>query len=247
MARYVEIMTARELEIARLVEILSEKSNCFEDPKVILIGGYGLRAFIPFIRSTRDCDFALKKENGWHLDEIKKWLIKEVAIDTFEKKESSGYMRCVRLIRIGGRQAGVSLDFMEGEVTGRVGQDKVRIDESFVANSLKTKVKIADKEIDVRVPRYADFFILKTVSARPSDVRDIATLVWKNGIPEGLTERIREILPYPEVFEEKLKKSVLPLLKDKRFLHSLRGMFMTTEFNEETKERIIERLSKLSI
>jgi hypothetical protein len=106
-------MFTRELEIARLVELLSKKSNCFEDPKLVLIGGYGLRAFIPLSRSTRDCDFALRKENGWHLDEIKKWLAKEASIDALEKKEGSGYMRCVKLIKIGGRQASVSLDFME--------------------------------------------------------------------------------------------------------------------------------------
>lgn len=51
LARYVEIMKRREEEIAKLIEFLSEKSNSFEDPKLILIGGYGLRAFIPFIRS----------------------------------------------------------------------------------------------------------------------------------------------------------------------------------------------------
>ena len=28
--------------------------------------------------------------------------------------------------------------------------------------------------------------ILKLISARPSDIRDIATLVWKNSIPEDL-------------------------------------------------------------
>ena len=97
MARYLEIMNVRELEIARLVEVLSKKSSCFENPKLILIGGYGLRAFIPFVRSTRDCDFALGKENGWNLDEIKKWLVGEGTVDIFEKKESSGYMRCIKL------------------------------------------------------------------------------------------------------------------------------------------------------
>jgi len=245
LARYVEIMFTRELEIARLVELLSKKSNCFEDPKLVLIGGYGLRAFIPLSRSTRDCDFALRKENGWHLDEIKKWLAKEASIDALEKKEGSGYMRCVKLIKIGGRQASVSLDFMEGEVTGRVAQDRVIIDESFVADSLKTKIKIADKEIEVRVPRYSDFFILKTISARPSDVRDIAALVWKKGVPENLIQRISEMLPNPDKLEEKIRKPILPMIRDERFIHSWRGMFMTTKFDEETKERIIEQISTL--
>ncbi|MEM0011172.1 MAG: hypothetical protein QXT84_05720, partial [Candidatus Bathyarchaeia archaeon] len=76
---------------------------------------------------------------------------------------------------------------------------------------------------------------------------DIAALVWKNGLPERLEERVKEIMPYPEVFKEKLRKSILPVIKDKRFLHSWRGTFMTTEFDEEIKEQLIEQLSKLDL
>ncbi|MEM2912880.1 MAG: hypothetical protein QXR06_00905 [Candidatus Bathyarchaeia archaeon] len=81
MAKYVEIVRKREEEIARLMKFLSEKSRGFEDPKLILIGGYGLRAFIPYIRSTRDCDFVLKKKN---LNKIKDWFDGEVSIENFE-------------------------------------------------------------------------------------------------------------------------------------------------------------------
>jgi len=246
LARYVEMVRAREEEVANLIEFLSERSRGFEEPKLILIGGYGLRAFIPFVRSTRDCDFALRKEN-WHLDELKKWLAEEFLIETFEKKDSSGYMRCVKLIKIGRRHVRVSLDFMEGEVTGRAEKDIVRIDERFVLNSWRTKIKVADRGIEVRVPSYTDYFILKVVSSRASDAKDIATLLWKNGLPEGLEERVKEVMPYPEVFREKLRKSILPIIRDKRFLHSWRGTFMTTEFNEEIKEQIIQQLSKLNL
>ncbi|MEM2865231.1 MAG: nucleotidyl transferase AbiEii/AbiGii toxin family protein [Candidatus Bathyarchaeia archaeon] len=246
MARYVEMVRVREEEIAKLIELLSEKSNGFENPKLVLIGGYGLRAFIPFLRSTRDCDFALRKGNGWYLDEIKKWLANDVSIENFEKKDGSGYMRCIKLIKIGRRQARVSLDFMEGEVTGRTEKDVVRVDKRFISDSWKAKIRIADREVEVRVPSYVDYFILKVVSARVSDARDIATLVWKNGLPEGLKERIEEVMPYPEVFREKLRESILPMIRDKRFLHSWRGTFMTTEFNEDVKTQVIQQLTKLS-
>ncbi|MBS7612132.1 nucleotidyl transferase AbiEii/AbiGii toxin family protein [Candidatus Bathyarchaeota archaeon] len=225
MARYVEMVRAREEDIAKLIELLSEKSDGFENPKLILIGGYGLRAFIPFLRSTRDCDFALKKENRWYLDWIKKWLTNEVSIETCEKKDGSGYMRCIKLIKIGRKQVRVSLDFMEGEVTGRAEKDVVRVDERFISDSWKAKIRIGGREVEVRVPSYVDYFILKVVSGRASDARDIATLLWKNGMPKGLKERIREVMPHPEVFEEKLRKSILPIIEDKRFLHSWRGDF----------------------
>ncbi|MEM3407056.1 MAG: nucleotidyl transferase AbiEii/AbiGii toxin family protein [Nitrososphaerota archaeon] len=245
MAKYIEIVRAREEEVAKLIEYLSRKSNGFENPKLILIGGYGLRAFIPFSRSTRDCDFALKKENSWHLDKIKRWLAKEFSIENFEKKDNSGFMKCVKVIKIGRRHAKVSLDFMEGEVTGRTEKDIVRIDERFILDSRKTKIKVAGREVEVKVPSYVDYFILKVVSGRASDARDIVTLIWKNGLPEKLEERAKEIMPYPEVFKEKLRKSILPIIRDKRFLHSWRGTFMITEFSEEIKEQIIGQLSKL--
>lgn len=245
LARYVEMVRAREEEIAKLIGSLSKKSNGFESPKVILTGGYGLRAFIPFQRSTRACDFVLRKEDGWYLDEIKRWLIKDSSVEAFEKKNGSGYMRCIKLIKVGRRSIRASLDFMEGEVTGRAEKDVVKIDKKFVSESWKTGIRVADREIVVRVPRYLDYFMLKVVSARASDARDIATLVWKNGIPEGLKERVNEVMPCPEVYKEKLRRSILPLMKDKRFLHSWRGTFMATEFNGEVKEQIIEQLSKL--
>lgn len=245
MAKYFEAVRVREEGVANLIEFLSGRSNSFDEPKLILIGGYGLRAFIPFERSTRDCDFALRKENGWYLDEIKGWLVEEVSIEAFEKKDSSGYMRCIKHIKIGRRQIRVSLDFMEGAVTGRAEKDIVKIDERFVSDSWKTRIRVADREVEVRVPSYVDYFILKVVSARASDARDIATIVWKNGLPERLEERVNEIMPYPEEFKEKLRKSILPIIKDKRFLHSWRGTFMTTEFSEEIKEQVVQQLAKL--
>lgn len=244
MARYVEVMRMREEEIAKLIEGLYKRSIGFEDPKLILIGGYGLRAFIPFARSTRDCDFVVKKNKGWHLDEIKKWLSGETSIEAFEKRDGSGFMRCIKLEYVGRKRMRVSLDFMEGEVTGREEEEVVRIDEMFVSGSSKTEISIADKEIGVRVPSYLDYFILKAVSARPSDVRDIATLVWINGMPKGIKRRVRQLMPYPDLFSKKIEL-LLPIIEDKRFLHSWRGTFIATDFDEDAKKRVIEELSKL--
>jgi len=241
------MMRTREEEILKLIELISKESNNFENPKLILIGGYGLRAFVPFDRATRDCDFVLKREDGWQIDEIKDWFGREVSVEAFEKRNSSGYLRCIRPVKVGRKQVKVSLDFMEGEVTGRAEKDVVIIDERFVSDSWKSKIKVAHKEIEMRIPSYRDFFILKVVSARASDARDIATLVWKNGVPERLEERVREVMPYPEAFKEKISESILPIIKDKRFLHSWRGLFMAAEFNEETKEQVIEQLSKLLV
>ena len=53
---------------------------------MMVIGGYALRAFIPFSRFTRDCDFAVRKRNGWNIDLLKKILPGGFSIEHEEKR-----------------------------------------------------------------------------------------------------------------------------------------------------------------
>jgi len=245
LAKYIEIMKLREKEIGKLIEYFSNKSDGFENPKLIMIGGYALRAFIPFSRYTRDCDFVLEKLNGWNLDKIKELLPKDLAIEVFEKRDSYGFLRCIKILKVNKRSVRVSFDFMEGEVRGRTEQQTFLIKKEFVEKSKKVGVPIADKEIEIYVPSYMDFMILKFASARPSDVRDIATLVWKNGIPEGLERRARKMLAHPDILKKNLEL-IIKIILDRRFLDSWKGTFVTTEFTEKTKEKALEELKKLS-
>ena len=57
MVKYAELMNLRETEIANLVKLISDQTDGFENPKMVLIGGYALRAFTTFSWYTRDCDF----------------------------------------------------------------------------------------------------------------------------------------------------------------------------------------------
>lgn len=50
MSKAIELMKRREEEILKLIKKISRRTNLFSDPKLILIGGYALRAFIPFTR-----------------------------------------------------------------------------------------------------------------------------------------------------------------------------------------------------
>jgi hypothetical protein len=97
LVKQIEILRRREQEIGKMLELLSKKSSGFTKPKLILIGGYALRAFAPFSRYTRDCDFALRKKNGWTLDQITNWLSKSTAVESFEKRDDYGFLRCVRV------------------------------------------------------------------------------------------------------------------------------------------------------
>ena len=241
LVKHAELMNLREEEISKIIEQLSKQTDGFDKPKMILIGGYALRAFTSFSRYTRDCDFVLKKSDGWNLDKIQKMLSKEMSAETFEKRDSYGFLRCVKLLKA---PAKISIDFMEGEVRGRTDGQVFCITEKFIQKAKKVKITIAKKTFEMYVPDYMDYLILKLMSARPSDIRDIATLIWKNGIPDHLKEEVKKTLAHPEIIEENLKLIILDI-SDKRFLDSWKGTFVTTEFTENIKEEVLKKLKAL--
>jgi hypothetical protein len=237
-------MNLREEEIGRIIEQLSKQTEGFENPKIVMIGGYALRAFTSLSRYTRDCDFVLKKIDGWNLDKIKKLLPKDLSVEAFEKRGDYGFLRCIKLLKVNGRSAKISIDFMEGEVRGRMEEQVFFITEKFLQKTKKVKIPIAKKMIEIYVSDYTDYLILKIMSARPSDIRDIATLIWKDGIPDDLEERAKKVLAHPDILEKNLKL-IINDVSDERFLDSWKGTFVTTEFTEKTKEKVLKELKKL--
>lgn len=93
------------------------------------------------------------------------------------------------------------------------------------------------------VPDYTDYLILKLMSARPSDIRDITALIWKKGIPNDL-KRAKKALAHPEIIAKNLAL-IQKDISDKRFLDSWKGTFVTTEFTEKTREEVLKTLAKL--
>jgi hypothetical protein len=185
------------------------------------------------------------KETGWRIDEISTMLSEVINIETFEKKDTYGFLRMVDFIRSGRDKIKISLDFMEGEVRGRTEKQIVLLDKKFIKESKKTKISIAGKEIEIITPCYQDYLILKVVSGRPSDVRDIAALIWKNGVPKDIALRIEEILPYPKIFFENLNNVVGPTISDKRFVDSWRGTFISTLFNDKIRNEVLYKINEV--
>ena len=109
----------------------------------------------------------------------------------------------------------------------------------------RATIPVAGEEVAVLAPSYVDYFIMKVISARPSDVRDLASLVLERGLPSGLSARIRQILPYPEVFKSKLEGNIIPVVKRRTFIDSWRGIFGTTKYAEDDRRRVIESLETL--
>jgi len=238
----IEMMKKREQEIQRTILHLSEKTKSFTNPELIVIGGYALRAFVSFSRFTRDCDFALKKKNGWNIDELKIILPEDYSIEEEEKRGSYGFLRCVKFVKYDKTRVKVSLDFMEGEIRGRKTNEIILIDELMVKGRRFFSIQIVDQAVTIAVPDYPDYFIMKVVSSRASDIRDIASLIHKNGIPLGLEKRIKQILPNPEIFKSKIKERILPEIRRATFVDSWRGIFGTTKYTEEHKRKVLEQL-----
>ena len=242
LAKPIDIMRKREEMIAELIEIVSKESNVFEEPPITTIGGYALRAFVPFSRYTRDCDFVLPKAEKWTIDSIAEWFPNHLKVETLEKRETYGYLRLIAPLKLDNRSANLAIDFMEGEIRGRTDEQVITIDKRFITRRRRVSLRIGTRDIKMFVPDYADYFILKVVSGRPSDVRDIAALVWNNGIPKDLETRVEEIVARPVTFREKLIERVVPDISEKRFIESWRGTFITTAFDEKAREDVLRRI-----
>ena len=211
---------------------------------MVVIGGYALRAYIPFSRYSRDCDFALPKGQGWKIDTVEKWFT-GMTVEANEKADGFGYLRLIELLKTGKRKIKIALDFMEGEIRGRSGE-AFTLDEEFVSKTSQTTIQIGDCAVPVRVPSYQDYFLMKVLSARASDARDIAAMTWKQGMPEldPLVKRAKQAVQEPRVLRDKLK-IILDDLSDPRFVDSWRGTFIIEEFTEKDKEQILRELRQL--
>lgn len=240
MTKQIEVMQLREEAIFGILKRLSSLSGGFSKPKLILIGGYALRAFVDLSRYTRDCDFVAREKC---LEQIKEWL-RDLNVEAFEQEKSHSYLRLLKLLKVGKSSAKLSLDFMQGQVVGRVEEDKVVIDRKFVQNSRKISISIGNNNLDFFVPDYTDYLILKIASSRPSDVRDIAALVWKNGIPDNLKNRAKEIVFNQELFFSNVK-DIIKIIGDNKFLDSWRGTFLVKDFTEEDRRKVLKEIKNI--
>lgn len=244
MPKQLEMMRLRETRIGGLVELLREKSREFTQPPIIVIGGYALRAYVPMARYSRDCDFAIPKDKTWNIDRILKWL-NGLTVEAVEKADAYAYLRAVQLVSAGKAKIKIALDFMEGGIRDRSGAVFV-LDGRFLQDSTVSQIQIADRLIAIRVPSYQDYFLLKLMSTRPSDVRDIVAMVWKRGLPDpqSLVQRASEAVSWPGQLTGNLDV-VLQDLSEARFLDSWRGTYLTEEFTEVDKKTVQNKLVRL--
>lgn len=241
MPKYLETIKYREEEIGEVIEILEQKSRGFTKPKLILIGGYALRAYIPYSRATRDCDFVVEHSgDSWNIEIIKKWLSSYLSTQTIEIKRNYGYLRMIKpLTQL--KNVKISLDIMEGEVSGREKDDVVQLDEKFFEESEKTNIAIGENSPKMYVPSYTDYLVLKLASARPSDIRDIATLLWKKGMPRNIEKRINGLIEKRSLMERKLEL-IVEEISNEHFVDSWRGTFGSRDLGEKERNDVLKVL-----
>ena len=85
---------------------------------------------------------------------------------------------------------------------------------------------------------------MKIVSARKSDALDIAALIQEKGIPPGIKKRTKQILPYPQIFDEGLEK-IKGDISHPEFIKLWSETFKSTELTEEIKQKILSEIIKL--
>lgn len=245
MPKHLEIARYREEEVANAVQVLREKGQDFNYPKLVLIGGYALRAYVPYNRATRDCDFVAEhSRDGWNIETIRKWLGNYLSTQELETRESYGYLRMTKPLTQF-KNVKISLDIMEGEVRGREEDDVVKLDKKFFGQSKSASIKIGETDFRMYVPSYRDYLILKIASARPSDIRDIAMLLWKNGMPNNLEKRMNEVIEKRALIERRLER-IVEDISNENFVDSWRGTFSSKEFGEKDRKDVLQILKKLS-
>ena len=173
-----------------------------------------------------------------------KWF-PNLSAESKEKKERHGYLRLMQALAAGKQRVKISLDFMEGAVVDRSGE-RIEIDESLVSRCVALPIKVAGEEIEIRVPSYEDYLLLKLLSARPSDVRDIAALIWHHGAPSAssLIKRAREVASRPAHIGTNLD-IVIKEVSDPRFVDSWRGTLILEAFGEADRKRVVAALKKI--
>lgn len=134
---------------------------------------------------------------------------------------------------------------MSNQIRGRKTDEIIVIDKDMIDNSICIPIFIQNREIEFFVPTLVDYLIMKIISGRASDIRDIASIILENKIPKNIKKRVYEIAPKQRIFEEKLKNVIIPEIKNQLFLDSWKGVFATTGYTEDDKKKVLRVLKKL--
>lgn len=204
-----ELLQLREKEIFETLKKI--KSHVF-----VIIGGYAVNAFV-LPRFSVDCDLVVEDFTSAQK------IFQDLEINRYFKAKAelayaSQFQRYEKIIA---NRFRVSMDILIGEVADR--QTKARFDYAWIlANSqvIKLKGKTLLEEITARVINLDALIVMKMISCRNTDIRDVFLLLplseHKNWIKEEITKRYD--------FRNRLNK-IKEKISSKQFKDDLQGVY----------------------
>ena len=186
--------------------------------KFCIIGGYAVNAYT-FPRFYVDCDIVVKSRED--LDEIENKLVELGYSESKETSEAPYHGNFKRYIKEISKDFAVSLDILIGEVLDRQTKATFSADWIFDNSKIRTlRGKTIAEELKLRIINLDALFVMKTISCRSTDIRDIFLLVVdikdKKWVIEEICKRYN--------FEDRLKR-VKDEITSKQFKDGLQGVF----------------------
>jgi len=187
--------------------------------KFVIIGGYAVNAYtLP--RFSVDCDIVVKNKD--ELREIKEALINFGYLKEESNKDiTSYYGDFLRLEKDLGDNIKVSIDILIREVLDRQTNATFSADWVFDNSEVRTlRGKTITEELKLRIINLDALFILKLVSCRLTDIRDIFMLAPNIKNKEWIKEEISKKYNFNKLFLKVKNK-----ITTKQFKDSLQGVY----------------------
>lgn len=204
--------------------------------KFVIIGGYAVNAYaLP--RFSVDCDIVVKDKA--ELKEIEKVLVNFGYVkEEYNKEKTSYYGDFLRLEKDMGDNIKVSIDILINEVLDR--QTNAAFSADWVFNNSEIEIlkgKTITEELKLRIINLDALFVLKFVSCRLTDIRDIFMLAPNIKNKKWVKEEISKKYDFDKLFL-KIKEKVI----SKQFKDNLQGVYgvINDKVFEKHKKAILD-------
>jgi hypothetical protein len=187
--------------------------------KFVVIGGYAVNAYT-LTRFSVDCDIVVKDKE--ELKEIEEVLLNfDYVKEESNKDKTSYYGDFLRLEKDMGDNIKVSIDILIKEVLDR--QANATFSADWVFNNSKIRIlrgKTITEELKLRIINLDALFVLKFVSCRLTDIRDVFMLAPNIKNREWVKEEISKKYDFNKLFLKVEEK-----ITSKQFKDSLQGVY----------------------
>jgi len=204
--------------------------------KFVIIGGYAVNAYT-FPRFSVDCDIVVKDKK--ELKEIEEVLLNFGYVKEENNKDKTSYYGAfLRLEKDLGDNIKVSIDILIKEVLDR--QTDATFSAEWIFDNSEIKIlrgKTITEELKLRIINLDALFVLKFVSCRLTDIRDIFMLAPNIKNKEWIKKEISKKYDFNKLFI-KIKDKIT----SKQFKDSFQGVYgiIDDKVFEKHKKAILE-------